>query len=173
MQYECEDIRNLLESDESVSLDSFEKHLAECRRCKKLVQLDPEVEGVLRTNLPGAVPFPVHSNVLNAVKEEGSCISAERRLEKSLPIAEATVLSVIAAIIIFKWNDIKVPFSSIDLISLVKAAGEMISNIKLSALGIERVISFMGNEPLIFAASLGAAALIWGLSFLELERSPR
>jgi hypothetical protein len=56
---------------------------------------------------------------------------------------------------------------------LGKAAQGVLSNVKLPALGIERAISYIGNEPLIFAASLAAAALIWALSFLELEKIPK
>jgi hypothetical protein len=173
MRYDCRDIRRLLESDEHIYFDSFEHHLAECRRCRKLVQLDPEVEGFLETSLSGSVSASLHEDVMKAVEEEGRYISVERRLEKSLPIAATAVPSAITVVLILKWDEIKALFSSIDLSFLGKAAQGVLSNVKLPALGIERAISYIGNEPLIFAASLAAAALIWALSFLELEKIPK
>ena len=173
MRYDCRDIRRLLESNEPVCFNPFEQHLAECSHCRNLVQVDTEVEELLQTNLSESVSASLHEDVMKAVKEEGGCISVERRLEKSLFIVAATVLAVITSFLVLKWDEIKALFSSIDLTFFGKAAQGVLSNVTFPALGIERVISRMGNEPLIFAASLAAAALIWALSFLELEKTSK
>ncbi len=172
MRYDCRDIEHLLNSDGSISLELLEEHLSECPNCRKLVQPDPKIEELLRTNLPGHFPAPLHEGIMRVVREEGICFSSERRWEISLPIIASTVLAVMTVFLILKWNEIRITYTSIDLNFLGNLSHLFLSKLKLAELGIGRMISYAGNEPLIFAASFATAALIWALSFLELEKIP-
>jgi predicted anti-sigma-YlaC factor YlaD len=173
MRYDCRDIERLLESDERVRLDLLEEHLAQCLRCRKLTQLDPEVEGHLQTRLPGSLSSSICGDVMKAVTKEAGRISAERRVERLLPFAVTSLLCVIITLVTLKWNQLKSLIFSIDLTFLGTLGQGLLSKVKLPAVSIEKMISFMGNEPLLFAAGFAVASLVWALSLLELEKTPK
>lgn len=173
MRYDCRDIVRLLESDEHISLYSFEQHLAGCLHCRKLVELDPQVEEHLQTRLPGTSPPSLCKKVMKAVRMDDSRIRKGNQWERALPLIAGVTTCSLAALIMLKWDEIKSVILSIDPGFLRTVSLDVISNFKLLLADSGRLISYVGNEPFIYSASLGAAALIWALSFLELERSPK
>jgi predicted anti-sigma-YlaC factor YlaD len=175
MRYDCQDIRRLLESesDNGFCLDSFEEHLAGCRHCRRLVDLDQEMEEHLRICLPKTASPTVYENVMKAVTKETNSSSAARRLERLLPFAATAMLCVIGALVMLEWSEIRSFLLSIDLTFVDTVSLGLFSKLRLPTVNIGHLISYVGNETFIFAASFAAAALIWALSLLELEKTAK
>ncbi len=175
MPYSCEDIRRMLnsESDEPVCEQSFSRHLERCSICRNMCELEPELEGLLQTSLPRAVQFPLTDKVMAEIRVDEKNLSPSRLIDKYLPVGAVSLLAIMTAIIIGRWNEFTALFSSIKSRSFMSRITSFWQSIELPEMNLSEYISAIVNSPIVLLSLIAVTVLLWAYSILEFEKSPR
>lgn len=174
MQYDCQDIRRILNSDveDSINCDVFTDHIVNCKACKDLCELESEFQESLTFSLPKAAPPSLFDDVMSKVRIDESKSWTGHLIERSLPYIGAAIFCAISIVGISKWSEIKILFSSIRLAPLGNKALELFRYIDLPDISISDILSYVGENPLILSVLIAVTVLLWAYSILELERAP-
>ncbi len=99
MPYSCKDIQHILDSefDDAICEESFLMHLERCNTCRNMCELEPELEDLLQTSLPRAVPFPLTDAVMAKIRVDEKDLLPGRLIDKYLPVGAVSLLALIAA----------------------------------------------------------------------------
>jgi hypothetical protein len=174
MQYDCQDISRILNSDaeDSIDCDLFSDHMANCKACGDLCQLESEFEESLTFSLPKAAPPSLFDDVMSKVRIDESKSGTGHLIERSLPYIGTAIFCAISVVGISKWNEIKILLSSMKLASLQNRALELFRYIDLPDISVSGILSYVGENPLILSVLIAVTVLLWAYSILELERAP-
>lgn len=175
MPYSCEDIQHILnyDLDDPICEKSFSRHLENCRTCRNLCELEPELEDLLQMSLPKAVPISLADEVTAKISIYEKIPILNRMIDKFLAVGAVSVVAIIMAIIIGKWGELTTVFSSIRPGSIVNRIVLFWHSVEPPEIGLSQLISDVINSPVVLMGLIGATALLWAYSILEFEKSPR
>jgi len=175
MPYRCEDIQHILnfDFDDPVCGESFFRHLESCSTCRDSCELEPELEDLLQISLPKAAPIFLTDEVMAKIRIDEKDLLPSRLIDKYLPISAASLLAIITVIIIGRWNEFAVAFSSIKPGSVLNEIVSLWHSVGLPETNLSELISAIVNSPVVLLCLIAATALLWAYSILEFEKSPR
>lgn len=174
MLYSCEDIRHILnsESDDPICDQSFTEHLEQCGECRSLYDLEPELEGLLRTSLPKAAPIPLFDQVMAEIRSDEKNLISSRLIDRYLPVGAASLLAIMTAIIIARWNEFAAVTASIKPGSAIEGVVSLVQSIGPPQTELRELVSYVINSPAVIMGLIAATALLWAYSILEFKKSP-
>jgi hypothetical protein len=174
MQYSCKDIRRILnsESDDLICEQSFTVHLEQCGECRSLYDLEPELERLLRTSLPKAVSIPLSDKVMAEIRSDENNLISNRLIDRYLPVGAASLLVIVTAIIVARWNEFAAAIASIKPGSAIEGVVSLVQSIGLPQTNLSELMSHVINSPAVILGLIAATALLWAYSILEFEKSP-
>ncbi len=175
MPYSCKDIQHILDSefDDAICEESFLRHLERCNTCRNMCELEPELEDLLQTSLPRAIPFSLTDEVMAEIRVDEKDLLPSRLIDKYLPVGAVSLLALIAAIIIGKWSEFATAFSSIEPGPVVNRIVSIWHSVELPEIGLSELISSIVNSPVVLLSLIAATVILWAYSILEFEKSPR
>ena len=174
MRYSCEDIRRILNSESDVHIceQSFTVHIEQCGECRSLYDLEPELESLLRTSLPKAVPIPLFDQVMAEIKSDEKNLISCRLIDRYLPVGVVSLLAIMTVIIIARWKEFTAAIASIKPGSAIEGVVSFVQSIGLPQINLSELVSHVTNSPAVILGLIAATALLWTYSILEFKKSP-
>ncbi len=106
------------------------------------------------------------------IRSDEKNLISSRLIDRYLPVGAASLLAIMTAIIIARWNEFAAAITSIKPGSAIEGVVSLVQSVELPQTNLSELISHVINSPAVILGLIAATALLWAYSILEFEKSP-